>query len=72
MVITEFNENANMMLVVELVVVFVVYFAMNERAECRTVRGLLFKPQILLDVPDDIHRPTHYLFCGDHWVQCQR
>ena len=55
--ITGFNVNANMMLEVELIVVFEVNFAMNEMAECRTIRGLVFKPQILLNVLDHITAP---------------
>ncbi len=51
-----------MMLVVELVVFFVVNFAKNERAEFRTVRGLVFNPQILLDVPDHIADPRGTCF----------
>ncbi len=39
--ITGFNDNDNMMLVVELVVVFMLDFAKNKRAECRTVCGLV-------------------------------
>ena len=41
MVITGFNDNDNMMLVVEMMVVFMVDFTMNEMAECKTVCGLL-------------------------------
>ncbi len=57
--ITGFNDNDNMMLLVNLVVVFVVNFVMNKmrfRVDYTRARG----PSV---------RPFAALFCGDHWVQ---
>ena len=51
MVITEFNDNDNIMLVVELVVAFVVDIAMNESTECRTIHSLVLQSSMqILDV----------------------
>ena len=53
-VITGFNGNTNMISVVKLVVVFVVDFAMNDRAECRTIRLLSKAPTGAIYAPKNI------------------
>ncbi len=58
MMITGFNDNDNMMLVVELMVVFVVKFAINKRAMCRTVCGLVVTYNMLII---NVRFPNYYI-----------